>query len=328
MARLTSLIDTTTSAGIDIGGRDGPVARPGTAQLRYAAPAMSDVPAAGTKESAPDRQTSVWVPGTQLADTVRDWAPVEYVTADRVFERLADPIGWLDQVAEVLTDEGYLCLAVADKRFTAQARRPVSSTGQLLDANLRGLTRPTTQQVFDDAALRLREPNVVALWNGRDPRAFERIGDDPASAAYQLSLNQQDSGGDITVQAHVFTDQSFVDLLTDLAEMGLLDFAVAEFMPTKRFDVEFFVTLQKLPSWLTAEARRRRQEAGFALCRERLARADRVLVGGRDEPPMLPSMPAVAAYVRTEGSRVAHDVAVRARQARDQAAAFRARRKR
>ena len=168
----------------------------------------------------------------------------------------------------------------------------------------------------------------MALWNGRDPRTFERRGDEPVATAYQLCLEHLEATGDkFETHANVFTDHSFVDLLTDLAAMGLLEFAVAEFMPTRRYDVEFFVTLQKLPSWLTPEARRLRQEAGFALCRERLARADRVLVGEPDEPPTLPSVPAVAAYLRSEGGRVVRDLGVQARRAKTRAAEFRDRRK-
>lgn len=319
IGRITSLIDTASARGIElIGSNDQP--------LGAAFSGLRTVTRSGQRLAGQPADFR-WKPGTRLATALGDWAPVDYVLAPAIIDEVPDVIGWLDHVAETLADEGHLCLAITDKRFSPDARRPVTSTGQLVEAHLRGLASPTAAQIFDHTALRLLNPDPVALWNGRDPRTFKRAAEDPAAEAYRLTMEQLQVPSDISLPIHVFTDQSFADILADLAATGLFPYAVAEFMPTRRYQTEFFVTLQKLGSWLTPEARRVRQEAGFALSRERLAHADRLLVGEPDEPPVLPSASAVAAYVRTEGRRVARDLAVRAEQARSRAAALRERRK-
>ena len=320
IARITSLIDVARMKGIEIGALHHPLLQRAGTQVRYVDHASTEelrekYANDGSGEHVVETMVDVdyvWAPGKRLAEAIAGWGPVDYIVASHVIEHVADPIDWLDQAGEALADNAFLCLAIPDKRFTFDARRPASTIGQLIETHFRGATAPTTQQIFDHVVNFLPNSDTIALWNGRDPKTFRRQ-DNPAALAYRMCVEQGETGAYLDVHANVFTDDSFVEILAELAAIDLLPFAVAEFLPTKRYELEFVLTLQKLPESLTAKAKKARQEAGFALCRERLARADRIERSAYDAPPVLPSLPEVTAYVRNEGRKLARAAARKAK---------------
>jgi hypothetical protein len=286
VALITSCVDVASMQGLEIGALHHPLVPPGSGNVRYVDHLPTEALRAkySTDVSGEDVAATlvdvdfVWSPGVRLREVVGDWAPVDYVIASHVIEHIANPIDWLEQMAEVLADGGVLCLAIPDKRVSFDARRPVSTLGQLIDASMRSVSMTTHQQIFDFCSSYLANADIRALWDGMDPRSVPRTDmDSPAQYAYSVCLAQQENGAYVDVHANTFTPESFVDILLGLAEIGRLGFAVADFHPTRRPTNEFYVSLEKLPDGLEPSERRARQHAGFALCETRLRRAHRVL---------------------------------------------------
>lgn len=71
----------------------------------------------------------------------------------------------------------------------------------------------------------------------------------------------------------------------DLAELGLVDFSVAEFTPTAIYELEFFVSLERLAPDGDEEDRRRVQLQGIARAEESIASAH--TPAGRGSPEEL-----------------------------------------
>lgn len=282
---LTSRLDLAADRGLEIGALHHPVVRRAGTQVRY----VDHLPTEGLRAKYASDVTSaqilahlvdvdyVWESGARLRDVIGRWAPIDYVVGSHVIEHVADPIGWLDQIAEVLADGGHLCLAIPDRRFTFDAARPDSTLGQLVDTALRGATVPTLQQIFDGCAYHATKIDIIALWDGADPRDFPRTDvEAPMREAYNVCVDQQQNGAYVDVHTNTFTPQSFVDILSGLAEIGRLEFGVAEFVPTRRRTDEFFAILERLPRAAAEADRRARQHADLARCHERLRRADRI----------------------------------------------------
>ena len=93
-----------------------------------------------------------------LSEALGPEAPFDWAMASHVVEHVPDLIGWLADVAAVVADGGVLVLAVPDKRYTFDIHRPLTTTGQLLEAHEAHVDRPGTRAVYDHRA-RLRARN-------------------------------------------------------------------------------------------------------------------------------------------------------------------------
>jgi SAM-dependent methyltransferase len=206
----------------------------------------------------------VWKPGRTLAQVVGDDAPFDFVVASHVIEHIANPVGWLGQLAEILRPGGIVSLIVPDKRYCFDARRQVTTVAQWIDAHLRELDRPTFQQIYDHEANYAGEVDTVALWDGLDPRHLRRDDvDDPDRFAYERCVAAAEGGEYVDVHCSTFTPTSFLDLTLSLVHLDLLPFGVARVLPTEPGSFEFHVWLERFPDDIDPIERRRR---GIAAC--------------------------------------------------------------
>lgn len=291
VAVITEHIDVASMKGLEIGALNHPTFAPGQADIRYLDHLSTpDLRAKYAQDATSDDVVAnmvevdfVWSPGLRLREAVGAWAPLDFVIASHVVEHVANPVGWLGQIAEILTEGGILTLAVPDKRFCFDAKRPASTLGQIVDADLRELDVTTYQQIFDFSANYLVDADASRLWSGLDPQEIARTDiADPALYAYRICVEQKRTGTYVDVHANTFTPRSMVDILAGLGRMGRLRFAVADFWPTERPSLEFHLTLRRLPDTLDDAERLRRQDAGIALCRERLRGADQLSAAAAD----------------------------------------------
>lgn len=127
----------------------------------------------------------------------------------------------------------------------------------MIDAHLRGLRRPALSSVFDHFANYTTLPAHEA-WDGtlrseklhRSHSLEEALG-----MTREASANQRY----IDVHCHVFTPESFFEVLRGCFELGLLDVEVAQFWGTAPNEVEFFVALRKLYPDRDRDAKNRAQ---------------------------------------------------------------------
>jgi hypothetical protein len=204
----------------------------------------------------------------RLAEVTATDAPFDYVIASHLLEHLPDPVGWLQQVAEILVDGGVLSLVIPDKRFSFDTNRTPTEISEWVDAYLRGLTTPSFRQLYDFLAKVTTidgSVDTAGLWSGTADYAGVVRDDvpDPDAAAFEVCVEHRNAGGFIDVHCGVYTPASFLRLYDALVRLGLCSFTIASFTPTAVDTLEFFVTLAKLPDGLDEADRRARQLASI-----------------------------------------------------------------
>lgn len=181
-----------------------------------------------------------------LPEALGSRAPVDYVVASHVLEHIADPVGWLAEIAGILRDGGVLFLVVPDKRFTFDFYRTPSTAGDLVASHLTRATIGSPAQVFEHVA-RAAAVDVPAVWSGRG-RTPEPMFDSQLGSALVHARGVADSGFYFDVHCTVYTPVSFLAVFRDLIALGLIPFEIAEIVPTPRYALEFYVTLRKRES--------------------------------------------------------------------------------
>lgn len=191
----------------------------------------------------------LWDGSSPLVAVLDGLGPFDAVVASHVIEHVPDPIRWLSHLAGVLRPGGVVSLAVPDMRFTFDANRRLSEFSDVLDAYLRQAVVPSCAQLFDYHTKAVAV-DAIAMWDGSgDVRGQVRPGD-LEREAFDACVALSGGGSYIDVHCHTFTPQSFVDLFAKLSDFGLVDFSIAELVPTRRGAWEFYVRLSRLdPQW-------------------------------------------------------------------------------
>lgn len=212
----------------------------------------------------------------RLKECVGEHNRFDYAVASHVIEHVPDMVTWLQELSEVLVEGGLVSLVVPDKRFTFDRLRSLTVPADLVDAHIRGLRMPSARHIYDHFS-NCVELDARAAWSG----GFEDRGLKPThDHRFALERCRDAAEKQSYVGAHcsVFTPGAFLENLSVLSEIGLLDFEVASFLDTAWGSNEFFVSLRKLPSGLSTEERHR----AF------MASVDRVIVDGRPFPRSTP----------------------------------------
>ncbi len=266
--QLLARIDPTHLRGLEIGALCNPVVRPGDGDVRYAD--HLDTPALRAKYAQdpnvrPDEIVPVrYVLGAGGLPAAVGNDRFDYLVASHVIEHVPDVVGFLKQAASILAPDGIVSLAVPDKRYTFDCKRETTPVSAFLEAHLEGYERPSVRQVIDHFLEQADVPGTVTeerLWRGdvgwdAVPYVNRTTVTGLGEAGLRQYLQAIRDGQYIDAHCSVFTPHSFIRLLEALAQLGMLDFAVAHFAETPPGGMEFFVTLQKLPADASAAQRR------------------------------------------------------------------------
>ena len=90
----------------------------------------------------------VWAPGRPLADCVSH-EPLYYAVASRVFEHVPNPLGWLQEIVDVLQPGGVIALVIPDHRRTIDYFRTPTTFSQVIGWSVEKPVRPTPTQVME-----------------------------------------------------------------------------------------------------------------------------------------------------------------------------------
>lgn len=191
-----------------------------------------------------------------LPEAVAPGAPFSWVVASHVIEHVPDVITWLQEVAAVLEDDGQLVLAVPDRRLCFDAERDPTTVGQMLRAHRSRDRVPSVRAVYDHFS-RCVHIDPVHIWHGGAPG--ERMYD----AGFAMSkVAEAEAGEYVDCHVWVWTPESFVAQLAELAGLDLLDFVVERVVDPDVDDLEFFARLRRMPRGLAREERDARRRAG------------------------------------------------------------------
>jgi SAM-dependent methyltransferase len=180
-----------------------------------------------------------------LAEVAAAGAPFDWVVASHVVEHVPDLVSWLADITRLTTADGALVLAVPDRRFTFDCHRPPTTTGQVIDAYLRGDLQPSPRAVYDGQSAAVSIQGSVLRPGMRPPGRTARM--DTPLAAFEAAKRALEE----YVDAHVWTFSvpEFVELIRELRELGLSNWYVARIAGDQRSpDFEFLTVLRKVPS--------------------------------------------------------------------------------
>jgi glycosyltransferase involved in cell wall biosynthesis/2-polyprenyl-3-methyl-5-hydroxy-6-metoxy-1,4-benzoquinol methylase len=192
----------------------------------------------------------------------------DYVIASHVIEHVPDMLGWLKEIGDVLYDNGVLSLAVPDKRYSFDIIREISSPGMIIEAHLLHKRRPSSREIFDHIAL-IKKVDIVKAWDGNlDIDNLKGYGN--PNDAYNLALESINSEKYNDVHVNIFTPTSFLDLLEIFSNLELIDFAIKDFYNTVQYNLEFIITLERLPRNGLPEERLKQQLSSINWARSKI----------------------------------------------------------
>ena len=178
--------------------------------------------------------------GASVFAAIGEPARYDFIVASHVIEHTTSMLGFLQDCEKLLKPDGVLVLAVPDKRFSFDVLRPVSSTGDVLQAHLEGRQRHKPGTVFDEIAYNVLRGGVLA-WpaeNHGELAFFRPLAD--AKAIFEHVCRSDDF---IDIHAWQFTPSSFRLIVNDVNEIGLLGLRELSFHDA--WGSEFMVSLSR-----------------------------------------------------------------------------------
>jgi len=165
----------------------------------------------------------------------------DFVIASHVIEHVPNPVQFLIDCERLLKPGGILSLVVPDKRFCFDTLKPISTTGDVLQAFLEGRTQHTPGTIFDAYALHTKKGTAL-VWPGDEEQAGLAFGHS-VKEAKRLMDDYVANGTFVDVHAWQFVPSSFKLIISDLVELGLVSLEIAAFFDT--VDHQFYISLRK-----------------------------------------------------------------------------------
>lgn len=170
-----------------------------------------------------------------VGDTRFDW-----IIASHVIEHTPDLVGFLNDCASILKDDGVLSLAVPDKRYCFDHFREVSSLGKVIDAHFsqaKTHSPGTTAEFFLNV---VRKGGSIA-WSDGFAGSYEFLHSLQQVKSWMDKVNGEEDYVDL--HAWCFTPSTFRLAVEDLFSLSLIRLREAVFFDT--FGHEFFITLSR-----------------------------------------------------------------------------------
>lgn len=170
---------------------------------------------------------------------------VDYVLNSHVIEHVPDVVTWLREIHSVLEADGFLRMAIPDRRYTFDFLRTESTLVDALDAHLRRTRVPLPRAILDHF-INYAEVDAAAIWAGETDATLVT----PVhSAAFALDAAERSyaTGDYQDTHCWVFTPVSFARLCAALARLDKLDFVCERIYPTAKDEIEFIVALRPSP---------------------------------------------------------------------------------
>jgi hypothetical protein len=164
------------------------------------------------------------------------------VVSAHCVEHQPDLIKHLYQVGELLENEGSrYWVIIPDKRYCFDALLPVSSFIEIVQAHVENHVKPSIWKVIEHRAMTTHNDSVEH-WKGNNGAHGKDIKERWNAARLEFEAA---NGKYIDVHVWQFTPESFVSLIGNLQNMGMVNFEVEQIFETPTNDLEFCVVLRK-----------------------------------------------------------------------------------
>lgn len=170
---------------------------------------------------------------------------VDGCVASHVIEHIPNPIVFFLSMAIVLRPSGLLSLAIPDKRYCFDFFQPLTATGDWLHAWKRGAEVHSQRAIFQQMAYAVRANGLTTWDQGAFLHQIELLTPTLTAAFDRFSTYSEEKGA-IYEDCHAwhFTPSSFLLMLLELSQLGLVPFSVAQTLPSS--GCEFFVILRNV----------------------------------------------------------------------------------
>lgn len=178
--------------------------------------------------------------GRSLVEVIGGAARYDWILASHVAEHVPDLLGFLKDCDTLLKPGGRLVVALPDKRRCMDALRPLSTTGDVLQAHAEGRRRHHPARAFDCIARAVQLGGLYGWGAGHGGEVTLQYGPELARAAFDTFLAADDYQD---IHGWVFAPPSFRLIVEELNLIGLCGLREEGFHDT--VGIEFFAALSR-----------------------------------------------------------------------------------
>ena len=164
---------------------------------------------------------AVWAPGRPLSDCISH-EPFYYAVASRVFEHVPNPLGWLQEILDVLQPGGMIALVIPNHRRTIDYFRTPTTFSQVIGWSVEKPVRPTPTQVMEFLSETFEDDGTVDFNSSLPPFSeLKRHYTDQDAWGFAQFVEREKYYLD--VHCTVWTPESFVEVFSRVIALGQLN---------------------------------------------------------------------------------------------------------
>ncbi|WKV52088.1 class I SAM-dependent methyltransferase [Dickeya fangzhongdai] len=177
----------------------------------------------------------IWDQKLTLSECIPAGNKFEWAIASHVLEHVPDPIGWINEILDTLNDRGILSLVLPNADLIADHLRKKTEASDLIESWLYGRELPGPSQLYDFLRNTISKRDTSVTLDGS--RHYTK------KQAIDFVIHSWTTGEYLDAHCSVFSPASFIELIEELALLGIMNVKVVEFSPAGQ---EFYVKLQKM----------------------------------------------------------------------------------
>lgn len=254
LKRLTSPLDT-AGLGLEVAPYFKPVFSKSAHNVRYVDYIDNDeIAKKAAKNPSPEKNELpkidwVWKPGKTLRKCIPSDITFDYAIASHVMEHVPNPVGWLNEILEVMREGSVLALALPDRRYSMDFYRLETSFGDLLSLWITAPTVPTPAQIADFLSHSFYDPRDCRHnqmeWRKKHEAAslaqLSRPYSDEETLKYALMAARKEY---LDAHCTVWTPDDFHEAFRRVIDLGLMNASLSVSESAEGLD-EFIVHLTK-----------------------------------------------------------------------------------
>jgi len=156
---------------------------------------------------------------TELLDAIKainKLGQFDYICSSHNFEHLPNPVKFLKACGEVLKTNGYLSMAIPNKRHTFDYAKPLTGTKDILRLYLNDYSKPDRFNLFESVSSHVE----ISQTNKKYVNTIED--------AYEQLLKYSDDSEYIDAHVTIFTPESFLNIINDLIILELIPLVIVD----------------------------------------------------------------------------------------------------